>query len=206
MMMAKHLPIEDEGFIVPTQVSYVGKSGLLYEKGERIPGSAAVVARFLRTGYLWDHVRVMGGAYGGFCTFSPFSGMISFLSYRDPNLHKTIDVYDAAADALMEAADALEQDPNALATAIIGTIGDMDGALSPDQKGFTAFQRWLINESPEYRQKYRDEVLNTKSEDFRDFARRLKNIKDPSIAVVSSKSAFEAAAKAGKEMKLKEVY
>ena len=205
-LMAEKAPLVDEGFVVPTQVSYVGKSGRLYENGERIPGSAAVVARFLRNGYLWDHVRVMGGAYGGFCVFSPFSGIISFLSYRDPNLHKTIDVYDAAADALMEAADAMENDPQALATAIIGTIGDMDGALSPDQKGYTAFQRWLINESPEYRQRYRDEILDTKPEDFRDFARRLKSMKDPSVAVVSSKAAFEAAAKAGKKMTLKEVY
>jgi presequence protease len=203
--MAELAPIQDEGFVVPTQVSYVGKSGLLYEEGEHIPGSAAVVARFLRTGYLWDRVRVMGGAYGGFCTFSPFSGLLSFLSYRDPNLDKTLDVYDAAADAVLTAADALENDPDALTTAIIGTIGDMDGALSPDQKGYTAFQHWLINESPAYRQKYRDEILNTKPSDFRDFAERLRNMKNPSVAVVSSKGAFEAAAKAGKVMTLKEV-
>ena len=59
--MAEFAPILDEGFVVPTQVSYVGKSGLLYNEGERIPGSAQVVSRFLRTGYLWDYVRVMGG-------------------------------------------------------------------------------------------------------------------------------------------------
>ena len=138
--------------------------------------------------------------------FSAFSGYFSFLSYRDPNLDKTIDVYDAAADALMAAADALENDPEALATAIIGTIGDMDSALSPDQKGYSAFNRWLINESPEYRQKYRDEILNTKPSDFRAFAERLKAMKNPSVAVVSSKPAFEAAAKAGKEMKLTEIF
>jgi presequence protease len=192
----------DEGFIVPTQVSYVGKSGLLYDEGEEIPGQAAVVARFLRTGYLWDRVRVMGGAYGGFCVFSPFSGLLSFLSYRDPNLEKTLDVYDAAAASLFEAADAMEKDPDLLETAIIGTIGDMDGALSPDQKGYTAFQRWLVNESPEYRQKYREQVLGTKPSDFREFAERLKNLKNPSVAVVSSKGAFETAAGAGKVMKL----
>lgn len=205
-MMAEFAPVKDEGFVVPTQVSYVGKSGLLYDEGEHIPGSAAVVARYLRTGYLWDHVRVMGGAYGGFCTFSPFSGYFSFLSYRDPNLDKTIDVYDAAADALIAAADALENNPEALATAIIGTIGDMDGALSPDQKGAAAMQRWLINESSEYRQKYRDEVLNTKASDFREFAERLKGLKLPSVAVVSSKGAFETAAKAGKVLELTDVY
>lgn len=204
--MAEMALMKDEGFIVQTQVSYVGMSGLLYDEGETIPGSAAVVSRFLRTGYLWDYVRVMGGAYGGFCTFSPFSGFFSFLSYRDPNLHKTLDVYEAAADALLAAADAMEQDPELLETAIIGTIGDMDGALSPDQKGFTAFQRWLINESPEYRQKYRDEVLSTKPSDFREFANRLKNLKDVSIAVVSSKAKFEEAAQAGRKLLLKDIY
>lgn len=205
MKMKELHPLVDEGFVVPTQVSYVGKAGMLFSEGERIPGSAAVVARFLRTGYLWDNVRVMGGAYGGFCVFSPFSGLISFLSYRDPNLEKTIDVYDGAADALMAAADALENDPDALAAAIIGTIGDIDGALSPDQKGYTAFQRWLINESPEYRQKYRDEILQTKPNDFRDFAERLRKIQKSSVAVISSKGAFETAATAGKTMSLKDV-
>lgn len=204
--MAEKAPIMDEGFIVPTQVSYVGKAGMLYDQGERIPGSATVVARFLRTGYLWDYVRVMGGAYGGFCTFSSFSGYFSFLSYRDPNLDKTIDVYDGAADALLAAADALEKDPEALATAIIGTIGDKDGALSADQKGYAALQRWLVNETPEFRQEFRDQIINTKASDFRDFAERLKNLKNPSVAVVSSKAAFEKAAKAGKIMKLKEVF
>jgi len=127
------------------------------------------------------------------------------LSYRDPNLEKTLDVYDAAADAVLAAADALEADPDALATAIIGAIGDMDGALQPDQKGSTAFQRWLINESPEYRQKYRDEVLNTTPEDFREFAQRLKEMKKISSAVVSSKAAFETAAENGKELTLTEI-
>eukprot|EP00522_Entomoneis_paludosa_P011191 CAMPEP_0172443904 /NCGR_PEP_ID=MMETSP1065-20121228/4089_1 /TAXON_ID=265537 /ORGANISM="Amphiprora paludosa, Strain CCMP125" /LENGTH=1108 /DNA_ID=CAMNT_0013194295 /DNA_START=114 /DNA_END=3440 /DNA_ORIENTATION=+ len=204
-LMEENAPLKDEGFCVPTQVNYVGLSGMLYDEGERIPGSAAVVSRFLRTGYLWDHVRVMGGAYGGFCTFSPFSGFFSFLSYRDPNLEKTLDVYEAAADALMATADALEKDPDALATAIIGTIGDMDGALQPDQKGSTAFSRWLINESAEYRQKYRDEILNTTAEDFREFALRLKDMKKTSAAVVGSKAAFETAAQNGREMPLTDV-
>jgi hypothetical protein len=55
--VAEFAPIADEGFVVPTQVSYVRKSGLLYVEGEQIPGSAQVVVHFLRTGYLWDYVR-----------------------------------------------------------------------------------------------------------------------------------------------------
>ena len=203
--MSEFAPLIDEGFVVPTQVSYVGKGGRIYETGESITGSASVVSRFLKTGYLWDNVRVMGGAYGGFCVFAQGSGFFGFLSYRDPNLSKTLDVYDAAADALMAAADDLERNPEALATAIIGAIGDMDGAKSPDQKGWTAFNRWIANESAEQRQKFRLEILSTTPADFRDFAERLRNMKDPSIAVVSSKAAFEAAAKEGKSLSLTEV-
>jgi Zn-dependent M16 (insulinase) family peptidase len=203
--MKEMAPLMDEGFIVPTQVSYVGKSGKIFQEGESVSGAAAVVSRFLRTGYLWDHVRVIGGAYGGFCMFSPSSGYFSYLSYRDPNLSKTLDVYDATAGALMAAADELEKDPEALATAIIGAVGDLDGALSPDQKGWTSFERWLVKESPEYRQKYRDEILNTTPDDFRAFAERLRSMKKPSVAVISSKAAFEAAAKEGKVMTLTEV-
>lgn len=200
-------PLKDEGFVVPTQVSYVGKGGQLYEAGEIVPGTSGVVSRFLRTGYLWDHVRVIGGAYGGFCTFDSKAGdgVFTYLSYRDPNLDKTLDVYDATADALLEAVEELEQNPDALATAIIGAVGDMDGALSPDQKGATAFNRWLARETPERRQAFRDEVLNTKASDFKDFALRLKEMKKQSVAVISSKAAFESAAEAGKEMELNQV-
>merc|ERR1719223_2049730 len=161
-LMSEIVPVEDEGFVLPTQVSYVGKSGLLYDEVEQASGASQVVSKFLRTGYLWDRVRVMGGAYGGFCTFSPYSGFFSYLSYRDPNLSKTLDVYDEAADAVIAAAEQLENDPNALSQAIIGTIGDMDGALSPDQKGNAALTRWLVNESAESRQRRRDQVLDTK--------------------------------------------
>merc|ERR1719330_562305 len=205
--MPKLAPLKDEGFVVPTQVSYVGKGGQLYEPGEIVPGGSGVVSRFLRTGYLWDHVRVIGGAYGGFCTFDSKAGdgVFTYLSYRDPNLDKTLDVYDATADALLEAAEELEQNPDALATAIIGAVGDMDGALSPDQKGATALNRWIARESPEQRQKFRDQVLNTKAEDFKTLAERLEGLQKPSVAVVSSKAAFEKAAEAGKVMDLTEV-
>jgi len=203
--MTAEAPLADEGFVVPTQVSYVGKGGRLYDVGEPVSGSTSVISRFLGTGYMWDNVRVMGGAYGGFCQFQPRDGIFSFLSYRDPNLASTIDVYDGASDALMQSAADMENDPDALATAIIGAIGDMDGALSPDQKGSVQFKRWLARETPEQRQKYRDEVLNTKPSDFKEFAERLMALKDPSSAVVSSKAAFEDASKAGKSFTLKDI-
>lgn len=148
---------------------------------------------------------MMGGAYGGFCTFSPYSGFFSYLSYRDPNLSKTLDVYDAAGDAVIAAAEQIQDDPEILSQAIIGTIGDMDGALSPDQKGFTSLQRWLVNESADYRQKFRNEVLDTNAGDFKAFGERLKGIMKPSVAVVSSQAAFVAAEEDGKKLNLKTI-
>jgi len=198
--------LQDEGFIVPTQVSYVGKGGRLYKEGEAVPGTTAVISKFLRTGYLWDNVRVIGGAYGGFCTFDANDGLFTYLSYRDPNLADTLDVYDRTSEALMESAKMLAQDENALATAIIGTIGDMDSVLSPDQKGFTSMQRWLKRESPEKRQQFRNEILECTAEDFEKIAERLSVLaKEGSVAVVSSKSAFEEAEKKGKKMVVKEI-
>lgn len=82
-------------------MNYVVKGGPLYKPGEVVPGQASVVARFLRTGYLWDTVRVMGGAYGGFTKFNPVSGLFSCLSYRDPNLQKTLDNYDGCSGAVL---------------------------------------------------------------------------------------------------------
>lgn len=80
----------DEGFAIPIQVNYVGRGGRLFEPGEAVHGSTAVVSNFLQTGPLWNQVRVMGGAYGAMVSFGRASGTISMLSYRDPNLEKTI--------------------------------------------------------------------------------------------------------------------
>ena len=92
-----------------------------------------------------------------------------------------------------------------LQTAVIGAVGDLDAALSPDQKGAVQFRRWLSGESPEDRQKYRLEVLNTNKDDFVKFAERLKGLKDKATAVVTSKGMAEEAIKAGREMEIVEV-
>ena len=196
-------PLANEGFVVPTQVNYVGKTGRLYEPGERVPGSASVVARALRTGYLWDNVRVIGGAYGGFCRFSALTGTFTYLSYRDPNLVGTLDNYDGAG-AFLQGAELTDE---ALTQAIIGAVGDLDGPLGPDQKGWEAMRRFLVNESAEQRQTWRKEILATTKEDFAAFGKRLQEkLVDEDLscaAVFGSKQAIEDAnaelAKRGKK-------
>lgn len=64
------------------QVNYVGKSVNLYDAGYELHGSLYVIEKHLGMTHIWDRVRVMGGAYGGFCSFDPFSGNFSFASYR----------------------------------------------------------------------------------------------------------------------------
>lgn len=77
--------------IMLAQVNYVGKAANLYrDAGYQLSGSAYVINKHLGTTWLWDRVRVSGGAYGGFSDFDTHSGMFSYLSYRDPNLTKTV--------------------------------------------------------------------------------------------------------------------
>jgi len=180
----------NEGLVVPTQVNYVAKGGQLYKPGEKVSGTASVVSRYLRTGYLWDTVRVMGGAYGGFCRFSPQNGLFTYLSYRDPNLVGTLDNYDGAADHLRS----LELSQSELEGAIIGTVGDLDRPMQPDTKGFMSLQQWLAGETAEDRQARRDELLATTLKDFREFGDRLAELnKSGTVCVVGSKAAIQKA-------------
>lgn len=76
------------------QVNYIAKGANLYSAGYALDGSAYVINKILGTSWLWDRVRVSGGAYGGFSDFDSHSGMFTYVSYRDPNFMKTLNVYD----------------------------------------------------------------------------------------------------------------
>ncbi|KAG1366609.1 putative Presequence protease 2, chloroplastic/mitochondrial [Cocos nucifera] len=130
------LPSGNEAIVIPTQVNYVGKAANIYETGYQLNGSAYVISKHISNTWLWDRIRVSGGAYGGFCDFDTHSGVFSYLSYRDPNLLKTLDVYDGTASFLRE----IELDDDTLTKAIIGTIGDVDAYQLPDAKGYSRYK------------------------------------------------------------------
>jgi Zn-dependent M16 (insulinase) family peptidase len=179
-----------EGLTIPAQVNYVGKGADLYRLGYKPTGAAAVIAKYLRTTWLWEKVRVQGGAYGGFSLFDLRSGGFTFLSYRDPNLLKTLDVYDQTGAFLRGAnIDELE-----LTRSIIGTIGDVDSYQLPDAKGYTSMMRYLVGDTDEIRQRMREEILGTTVADFREFADVLDQVADRGLVVVlGSQAAIEAA-------------
>ncbi|KAM3220120.1 presequence protease 1, chloroplastic/mitochondrial [Capsicum chacoense] len=182
----------NEAFVVPTQVNYVGKAANLYEAGYEFEGSAYVISNYISNTWLWDRVRVSGGAYGGFCSFDSHSGIFSFLSYRDPNLLKTLDVYDGTSGFLKE----LEMDEDALTKAIIGTIGDVDSYQLPDAKGYSSLLRHLLGVTDEERQRRRAEILSTRLEDFKKFGDVMEAVKDKGVVVaVASPDDVEAANK-----------
>jgi presequence protease len=183
-------PPPGEGMIIPAQVNYVGKGANLYRLGYRHHGSAQVITRYLRTSWLWDRVRVQGGAYGAFCQFSSFSGVLSFVSYRDPHLLKTLETFDQAARFLKDT----DLDGEELNKAIIGAIGDIDAYMLPDAKGFASMIRHLSNATDEYRQQVRDEVLSTTVADFRAFAEVLNEVNTTGLVkVLGSESAIAKA-------------
>jgi len=180
-----------EGMIIPAQVNYVGKGANLYQLGYRLHGSVHVISRHIKTGWLWDKVRVQGGAYGAFSLFNHLSGTFTFLSYRDPNLTKTIDVFDETVEFLRS--DQLTDEE--ITKSIIGTIGDIDRHLLPDAKGYSSMVRYLTNDTEENRQVLRDEVLSTSPADFKKFADVLDGVKESGLVkIIGSASAIESAA------------
>jgi hypothetical protein len=161
-----------EGLVVPSPVNYVGKGANLFELGYQADGSVDVINNYLSTTWLWEKVRVQGGAYGGFCQFNSRSGVYSYLSYRDPNLTGTLDNYDGTSEFLRH----LELHPAELTKSIIGAIGDIDAYQLPDAKGYSAMARYLAGDTSESRQLWREQILSTSVDDFHRFGEVLEKL------------------------------
>jgi len=197
---------KNEGLMVgSTKVNFVAKGCPIYEPGEKISGSASVVSRYLRTAYLWDKVRVQGGAYGCNLGFSRFNGVAMFSSYRDPNIADTLAAYDGTADFLRSNPISEEE----LTKAIIGAIGDLDSPQALDSKGYSSMLRWIMGVPEKRRQELRNEVIDTTAADFLAFAERLDAVAaEGSVAVVGSKRSLgdaNYALGAGKQLEIREV-
>jgi Zn-dependent M16 (insulinase) family peptidase len=179
-----------EGLTIPAKVNYVAKGADLYAHGYRLHGSVSVITNYLGTTWIWERVRIQGGAYGGFCVFDRHSGVLDFLSYRDPNLLDTIANYDGTSDFLKH----LDLRSEELTKSIIGAIGGIDAYQLPDAKGYTSLIRYLVRESDDERQRYRDQVLGTTAADFRTFASALEQVnRNGLVVVMGSQEAIDEA-------------
>ena len=179
-----------EGLAVPSQVNYVGMAASLFDIGYAYDGSAQVIARHLRNSYLWERVRVQGGAYGGMCWLDARSGVLSFVSYRDPNLNKTLDAYRAIAGYLKE----LTLTDDELTKGIVGAIGDQDQHQLPDAKGYTSLMRHLSGDTDQRRQRIREQILGTTLQDFHNFGAVMDSFASAAaIIALGSEDAITAA-------------
>lgn len=155
----------EEGFSCSSQVQYVALLGNFKKAGLEYTGSLNVLSDVLSNDYLWTGVRLQGGAYGCMCGFSR-TGDTYFVSYRDPNLKKTIEVYKKAADYIRK----FPKDEELAARFVIMAIGEMDTPLNPSANVLKAYGMYKLGITDEIRQKERDEVLATDSKTIRKLA------------------------------------
>ncbi len=179
-----------EGLTAPARINYVGKAVNMFEHGYQLHGSIGVITRYLRTTWLWEQVRIKGGAYGCFCRFGRHSGIFALVSYRDPNLLNTLDVYDKISHFLRTT----PLDETEVTRSIIGRIADLDAYQFPDTRGYASLLRYLTGHTDEIRQRKREEILSTTAGHFRDFADMLDTVRDQGTVVVLGSAEAIAAA------------
>lgn len=150
---------KNEGFMTAGQVQYVCRAGNFADKGLPYTGALKVLKVMMGYDYLWNQVRVKGGAYGCMCGFYK-NGDGYFVSYRDPNLQKTIEVYENAAQYIKNA----KLDERMVTQFIIGAISELDTPMTPATKGLYSMGGYLTGLSMERVQKEREELLATTRE------------------------------------------
>lgn len=150
---------KNEAFMTAGQVQYVCRAGNFLKKGLPYTGALKVLKVMMGYDYLWNNIRVKGGAYGCMCNFYR-NGDAYFVSYRDPNLDKTIDVYEKAASYI----ENVPLDERTVTQFIIGAVSELDTPMTPATRGSYSLGGYLTGLSMERVQKERDELLATTQE------------------------------------------
>ncbi|QJA08753.1 insulinase family protein [Romboutsia sp. CE17] len=173
---------KNEGLMTPANVQYVAKGYNYRDLGYDYSGSMLVLKTILGYDYLWNKVRVKGGAYGAMSNINREGSMI-FVSYRDPNLDNTIKAYDEASNYL----DTFDVSDREMTKYIIGTISNLDTPLMPYYKGIKAVSMYIRNITKADREKEREEVLNTKVSDIKGYSKVVSEaMKKDYLAVVGN--------------------
>jgi Zn-dependent M16 (insulinase) family peptidase len=147
---------ENEGLLIPSEVQYVAKGFNFIQLGYPYSGSLRVLNTILSLNYLWEKIRIQGGAYGGFAKIDRTGDMV-FLSYRDPNLKETLEAYND----MPEYIKGFSASDREITKFIIGTIGQIDTPLTPALKGEIATANYFRGISQDDLQRERDEILRT---------------------------------------------
>ncbi len=166
---------KNEGFMDASQIQYVSLAGNYLGEGYEYSGALRIFKLIMSYDYLWQNIRVRGGAYGCSCNVGR-TGDIYFLSYRDPNLGRTLEVYRGVVDYLKE----FDVDERTMTQFIIGTFSEMDAPLTPVSQGRRSLIAYLTGITYEMIQQDRDGVLSADQQDIRDLAKLLQAVMDSS--------------------------
>ncbi|RGZ95660.1 insulinase family protein [Agathobacter rectalis] len=185
-----HFNTAKEAFIDASQIQYVAKTGDFICEGYEYTGAFRLLRIILSYDYLWINVRVKGGAYGCMNTFLR-SGESYFVSYRDPNLSDTLDVYDR----IPEYIKSFSPDERDMTKYIIGTFSALDTPMNPEAKGSRSLSAYLEGITYEQIQKERNEILNAQPEDIRRLADLVEAVlKKDSICVIGNENMIKESA------------
>lgn len=185
-----HFNTAKEAFIDASQIQYVAKTGDFICEGYEYTGALRLLRIILSYDYLWINVRVKGGAYGCMNTFLR-SGESYFVSYRDPNLSDTLDVYDR----IPEYIKSFSPDERDMTKYIIGTFSALDTPMNPEAKGSRSLSAYLEGITYEQIQNERNEILNAQPEDIRRLADLVEAVlKKDSICVIGNENMIKESA------------
>ena len=178
---------KQEGLITAGQVQYVAMAGNFISKGLPYTGALRVLKVIMGYDYLWNQVRVKGGAYGCMSGFGK-NGDSYFVSYRDPNLEKTLQVYRGAVEYLKGFTD----EERTMTQYIIGAVSDLDVPLTPQAKGLRSLSAYMTKQSEEDFQRERDQLLAVTGEEVRKMAAYVEAILDEAcLCVVGTRNKIE---------------
>lgn len=163
------LKAENEGMMTSGKVQYNAKGYNFKKVGYCYSGTMQVLKTIISFDYLWNKVRVKGGAYGCFGGFNR-NGNMYFVSYRDPHLSNTLKVYDESVSYI----ENFTEDKRGMTKYIIGTISDIDSPLTPSMKGEKAAANYFSGITHEDMQREREEILHTDIEDIKNLAPMVK--------------------------------
>jgi len=180
-----------QAWLTNTQVNFCAKAFAGVPLAHPDSAALTVLAVFMRNGYLHNHIREKGGAYGGGASYDPESASFRFYSYRDPRLGETLQDFDSSIDWLVTA----QHEPRLLEEAILGVIGSLDKPGSPAGEAKDAFQNQLFGRTPSIRQSYRERVLSVSVNDLQRVAEHYLTKQSENIAVITNEANLNACEK-----------
>ncbi|MGA0334593.1 MAG: hypothetical protein ACO3NW_11670, partial [Kiritimatiellia bacterium] len=182
-----------EGLCTASPVQFVGLATRLDLSATENHFSHFVAQRLINNDYLWERVRMKGGAYGSSCSYSHLDGTLCFSSYRDPHLDQTLTLYLQAGDWLKS----LSLDREALEQAVIGTLGKMSPPEKPSSTVSKSFFRHLIGLEHSRREQFWREIQETTSDHLAAYGEALQQAVDREtrICVLGGESALNASSR-----------